>query len=258
MSRTDFFLRSAFGAGPILLGLLLLPPLQGEEPSGQNKAYALLVGVKTFDHSSLGELKYTENDAEELAKLLDRPGSPFQGPVRVLTSTGGKKNAADKPTAANIRTALRELTGKRTKEETVLVALASHGLELVVAPPGPRGRLSRLEGDSSPDDRIYPFFCPSDAQLEGTDYATGHNERLINLNDLILDTLGKCGAGTNLLLMDACREHAKLPASRAERQLQASSRRGGRHVQLQERTAGLRRSAFEARCLLPLCFEGIE
>lgn len=217
MLRPDFFVRSAFGAVPILFGLFLAAPLQGDEAARQNKAYALLVGVQSFDHSSLGELRYTENDVEELAKLLDRSGSPFHGRVRVLTSTRGRKNGADKPTAANIRTALRELTGKRTKEEMVLVALASHGLELVVAPPGAnsRGRLSRLEGDSSPDDRIYPFFCPCDAQLEGTDYATGHNERLINLNDLILVTLGKCGAGTKLLLMDACREHAKLPASRA-------------------------------------------
>jgi formylglycine-generating enzyme required for sulfatase activity len=197
---------------------LFLPlPLQGEEATEKAKGYALLIGVSTFDHSSLPALKYTENDVEELAKLLDKPGSRFHGRVRVLTSSRGKKTAADKPTAANIRKALRELTGGRTRQETILVALTSHGLELVVSPPGARARgLTRPEGESSPDDRIYPFFCPSDANdFDRTDYTTGNNERLINLNDLILDKLGKCGAGTKLLMMDACREHKKLPAARS-------------------------------------------
>jgi formylglycine-generating enzyme required for sulfatase activity len=217
MSRTGRFVRLASCAVVALSALFGLLPLQGDEAAGQGKAYALLVGVSTFDHSRLSELRYTENDVEELAILLDRPGSPFQGRVRVLTSARGKKLAADAPTAANIQTALRELTGKRTRGETVLVALASHGVELVLSPPDARSRggLSRREGELSPDDRIYPFFCPSDAQFEGTDYATGTNERLINLNSLLIDTLGKSGAGTKLLLMDACREHEKLPAARS-------------------------------------------
>src|SRR4051812_35530447 len=37
---------------------------------------------------------WTENDVEELAKLLDRPGSPFHKNVRVLTCTRGEKNKA--------------------------------------------------------------------------------------------------------------------------------------------------------------------
>ncbi len=194
--------------------------LQGEKDGKKppSKAYALLIGVKTFDRSGLDELKYTENDVEELGRLLDRPGSPFHGRVRVLTSSRGSKTAADKPTAANIRKALQELTGRRTREETVLVALASHGVELMVPPPGAGARRStRPEGEASPDDCIYPFFCPSDAQfdVDGTDYATGYNEHLINIKDLMLETLGKCGAGAKLLLMDACREHKKLPASRS-------------------------------------------
>lgn len=197
----------------LMLGL----SLHGANAAAQGSAHALLIGVKTFDHASLRELRYTENDVEELATLLDRPGSPFRGQVRVLTSTRGAKAARDMPTAANIRKALQELSSKRTRRETVLVALASHGIELVVAPPGAgsRGRSSRLEGESTPGDHIYPFFCPKDAQFEGTDHATGYNERLINLNELILDTLGKCGAGTKLLLMDACREHERVDASRS-------------------------------------------
>jgi formylglycine-generating enzyme required for sulfatase activity len=223
MSRIGLFVRSACRAVVALPGLFLLLPLQGDEAAEQRKAYALLIGVKTFDHIG-PPLQFTENDVEELAKLLDKPGSPFRGlrpdgktkRVRVLTSTRGKKTDADKPTAANILRELEELIGKRTSNEMVLVALASHGIRLAVSPPGAgtRGGLTRPHGETSPDARIYPFFCPSDAQLEGTEYATGKNEHLINLDGLI-DKLGKCDAGKKLLLVDACRSLQQMPAARS-------------------------------------------
>src|SRR5215475_3642519 len=51
----------------IVLGMFL--PSWSDEPKG--KSYALLVGVKDYgERSTLGPLKYTENDAEELAKVL--------------------------------------------------------------------------------------------------------------------------------------------------------------------------------------------
>lgn len=217
MLRTDHLIRPVKGVVVGILVFFVLLLARGDEGKELEpaKAYALLVGVRSFDHVRLPSLQFTENDVEKLAEALDQPGSPFHRRVRVLTCTRGAKNPADRPTAVNIRAELRTLTGKRTKHETVLVALASHGVELVVPPPEgkPRGGLTRPEADSSAEtkDRIYPFFCPTDADLVGTDYHTGQNERLINLDGLIGD-LGKCGAGTKLLLMDACREHTKAPA----------------------------------------------
>jgi formylglycine-generating enzyme required for sulfatase activity len=227
MSRTLLCVRLSVSAALALAGLLVLWPSSGKEAADQSKAYALLIGVKTFDQGMryrLRPLGFTENDVEDLAKVLDTPGSPFHGlrpdgktpRIRVLTSTRGGKSAGDKPTAANIRKELQDLTSERRRTETVLVVVASHGFELVVSPPGAGGRggLARGEGEAAPDDRIYPFFCPSDAQLDGTDYATGDNQHLINLDKLYIDTLGKCGAGTKLLVVDACRKLDKVPAAR--------------------------------------------
>jgi uncharacterized caspase-like protein len=75
----------------------------------------------------------------------------------------------------------------------MLLALAGHGATLEVRDP---------DGKGTP--KGYPYFCPSDASLLGTNYSTGHSAKLINPNDLF-DDLGKCDAGTKLVLMDACR-----------------------------------------------------
>lgn len=215
MFRTDFFVRSVSCAVLILPGLVLLLPLQGDEAPVQAKGYALLVGVNEFDKGKfhkdliLKNLDFCENDVEELKKLLDRPGSRFHGNVRLLTCTLGKKDASKMPTAKNIRDGVTWLTTGRKPDEMILVALASHGFEQ----PMPQTRnVERKFEDTDPlaptatKDRSIPFFCPSDAQWEGTNWKTRRNEHLINLKEGLLQELGKkCNAGVKLLLMDACR-----------------------------------------------------
>lgn len=39
----------------------------------KGKRYALLVGVKSYDHRKLTDLKFTENDVEELSAVLETP-----------------------------------------------------------------------------------------------------------------------------------------------------------------------------------------
>ena len=90
----------------VLSGLLVwlgfAVPGWTETPKG--KSYALLVGVRDYGgRSTLGPLKYTQNDVEALARVLQRPGSPFRGNVRVLTSTRGNKDRKAAPSAENIR-----------------------------------------------------------------------------------------------------------------------------------------------------------
>ncbi|MFO0927027.1 MAG: caspase family protein [Gemmataceae bacterium] len=184
---------------PSVADLLNTPPDNPKpRPAATGRSHALLVGVREYEHDTLDELQYTENDVEKLAELLDRPGSPFAGNVRVLTTSRGQRNPADRPTAANIRRELDRLTADRTRTETVLLALAGHGVQLLVADPA-----------GTEADRSHSFFCPADAQLTGVNYATGRHPRLINLRDA-LTQLGDCGAGARLVLVDACRNELKV------------------------------------------------
>src|SRR5207237_146700 len=76
----------------LLVVLALEAPARSEAPRG--KKYALLVGVTEYQRDTFTTLKYTENDVERLARLLNRPGSGF-AQVRVLTVSRGKKNSKD-------------------------------------------------------------------------------------------------------------------------------------------------------------------
>jgi hypothetical protein len=145
--------------------------------------FALLVGVKDYDHTRLPNLKHTENDVEDLAAILGAAGSGFQQ-VTLLTGARGKDQPLRRPTARNIQTALKELVRGRTRHDLVLVALAGHGVQLTVK--GSDGK-EREEG----------FFCPCDAQLNDL-------SSLLGLNALFRE-LDECGAGVKLLLVDACR-----------------------------------------------------
>jgi uncharacterized caspase-like protein len=180
------------GKSPVLLAKASLPRPVGDDTGvkrsrpvlpkfagmGKGKKYALLVGVREYEHAKLPNLRYTDNDMEDLGRILEQPGSGF-AQVRLLTTTRGKVRPADAPTAANIRTALATLLRKPIKHDLVLLALAGHGVKATV-----RGR------DEA-------FFCPSDARP--TDPAS-----MLNFRDLFRD-LGDSGAGANLLLVDACR-----------------------------------------------------
>jgi tetratricopeptide (TPR) repeat protein len=154
-----------------------LPAVERVLPGGK---CALLVGVRDYDSSKLAPLLYTENDVEELGKVLGGPESGFVQ-VRLLTSSRGKKKAGDAPTAQGIRAALKELLAGRKRGDVVLVALAGHGLS--------------LRDEKSGKDESY--FCPADAQMND-------QGSLVGLTDLF-GQLDACGAGVKLLLVDACR-----------------------------------------------------
>jgi hypothetical protein len=173
-------------------GIEVLSATQKDVPSGHK--FALLVGVTEYKGSALTALKYTENDAEELAKVLKKSG--FE--VRVLTNARGKTKKDDAPTAANVKKAITDLLLNRGKDDTVLIALAGHGAEVEV--DDPNGKLQSKK---------YPVFCPYDADLNSVKYETGQSAYLISLNDLFA-RLGRCGAGNKLVLLDACRQELKL------------------------------------------------
>jgi uncharacterized caspase-like protein len=161
----------------------LLASSSAQTPRG--KKYALVVGVRSYDSFKLRKLDYTENDAEDLARELSKRAG-FS--VRVLTTTRGEKDTSDLPTAAHLRKEIKALLARKKRDDTVLVALAGHGIQGSVK-----------EGGKEKDES---FFCPSDAQFND-------NDTLISLSKLFSD-LSDCGAGVKLLLVDACRNDPKL------------------------------------------------
>src|SRR5262245_56259685 len=70
--------------------LVLIALLSESLPAqAQGKKYALVVGVSEYDSSTFVNLKYTENDAEQLAAVLKKAG---YDEVVVLTTARGKKD----------------------------------------------------------------------------------------------------------------------------------------------------------------------
>jgi uncharacterized caspase-like protein len=166
-----------------VLGAALVLPLAAESEKPRGKKYALLVGVNSYEHARLPNLKYAENDVTELAKVLRAKTAGFARVV-LLTTAAGKKSARARPTGKNIRAELKTILARRTRRDTVLVGFCGHGV-----------RVKGKGKDSKEKDE--GFFCPSDAQLN--DPAT-----LIGLGQLFKD-LDLSGAGVKLLLVDACR-----------------------------------------------------
>jgi sulfatase modifying factor 1 len=140
------------------------------------RRFALLIGVKDYKGTGLSSLKYTENDAHDLADVLRRGG--FRRVV--VLSQRAAFEGKDKelfPTAANIRLHLRSILEDRKPGDTVLVSFSGHGAHL--------------------KKRETLFFCPEGAKLD--DPAT-----LVSLDD-VYAALKASKAGVRVLFADACR-----------------------------------------------------
>jgi uncharacterized caspase-like protein len=165
-------------SGAVLLGLALSG--QTRPPAG--KKFALLVGVREYDSGKFDSLRFTENDAEDLARVLHKQAG-FT--VRVLTTGRGEKRKADAPTTANVRKEIDRLLAGKRPVDLVLVALAGHGVEFTTKTRG------KVKGKTE------SYFCPADAQLND-------RESMISTDRLYAD-LEASRAGVKLLLVDACR-----------------------------------------------------
>jgi formylglycine-generating enzyme required for sulfatase activity len=160
---------------PVLLVFVLaalLLPVWGQAASG--KKYALLVGVNRYHHPKLKPLQYAENDATALADVLGKAG------YEVVVLTGAARPKGLRPTKANIEARLRQVLRKCRPGDTVVVALAGHGLHF-----------------AGKDDS---YFCPSDARPFGDE-----TDSLVSLKKVYAE-LEKSFAGVKLLLVDACRD----------------------------------------------------
>jgi formylglycine-generating enzyme required for sulfatase activity len=161
---------------PAVVAFAIALPLLGQTGKAKPGKYAVLVGINQYDHRKLGRLKYAENDAVALGKLLK--GAGYE--VLLLTPGEGARDAKRKPTKANIEARLKEVLRKCGRGDTVLVALAGHGLHF--------------------DGQDDSFFCPVDARP-----FKDETDTLLSLTK-VYSELDKSFAAVKLLLVDACRD----------------------------------------------------
>src|SRR5262249_5283125 len=143
------------------------------------RRFALLVGINQYDNRLLENLQFAERDVQALAEILKRGYE-----VRLLLGSASR-DSQQAATKASLERAIKKLVDLQLrKTDTVLVALAGHGEQIAV----------RKDTGPSQDE---PFFLPKDA-------VPGEPASMLNLSDLI-EKLGVRGGGTNLLLIDVCR-----------------------------------------------------
>ena len=157
--------------------------LFGQQCRAQGKKYALVVGVEKYNPAQLTSLQYAEDDADALGESLQRLG--FDVIVMTRQSDIPERVPAF---ADDILTQLKRRVRGRSTDDTVLVALSGHGVQ--------------LKGDkASPDGTKETYFCPERADLR-------NKSTLLAMSD-VMEVLKQCNAGRKLLLVDACRNEVE-------------------------------------------------
>ena len=180
--------------------VLMLPSLVGRAVGGEDyspasgKSYALLVAGADYDPKELQPLKYTQHDILGLYEALVDSGCGKEHIV--LMHDRQSKNYL--PESRKIRTQLDLLLSRLEPNDSLVVALAGHGIQFT--------------------DDEHNYFCPVDAQLQ--DKGT-----LISLDE-VYSQMQKCRANRKLLLVDACRNdpQSALARSRTEVKLKSVTR----------------------------------
>jgi hypothetical protein len=160
------------------------PSLAARERRGDR--YALLIAVRDYHKvSGLRPLAYTQNDVNTMADILRHAGYRPENVV-VMTESCAPKAPDLLPERNKILKQLSVILRDRKASDTVLVAVAGHGVYL--------------------NDRKESCFCPLDARLD--DHTT-----LVSMKD-VYSQLDSCSAGIKLLFYDACRNTPLRSASR--------------------------------------------
>src|SRR5208337_4036888 len=153
---------------------------------------ALLVGVNNYEKRGFADLKWPENDVDELAAELRQMG--FEKVV-VMKGSLAEDNPL-KATSENIPRRLNELLRGIGKQDIVWVSLSGHGQQITIV----RDDKTTVETD---------FFCPVDA-------VDGDPTTMLAIDKLTDDILRSRG-GRNLVLIDACRDNPEEGRNRSIR-----------------------------------------
>src|SRR3954447_20738596 len=144
-------------------------------PASHGDTYAFLVGVSEYESKDeLKELRFATDDVIAFGGVLRNSGVPIKN---IVMMHDRQSNPRFRPVAKKILREFHLLLATLEPEDSLIVALAGHGVELGAA------------GDS--------YFLPADAELK--DPTT-----LINIKS-IKDEIEQSQAGRKLLLVDACR-----------------------------------------------------
>jgi formylglycine-generating enzyme required for sulfatase activity len=151
--------------------------------------YAFLVGVGKYSTRELRELQYAESDVRALYYALREKGY-HPDHIVVLSASAGAKDPRYFPIRKNILDEFDLLIRTLSEQDSLLVALAGHGVQ--------------FEGEKD------TYFCPADTDL-------GNRETLISLEKLYADLDLRCKATNKVLLVDACRNDPQTALSRSSR-----------------------------------------
>ncbi|MEZ6109373.1 MAG: caspase family protein, partial [Pirellulaceae bacterium] len=172
-----------------------------DEPTRPGRNHALIIGVSDYSPRQFSSLPHAEEDATDLADVLTRAGYI----VTLMTETraagdSSLRGLAPKHDFIEDQLDLLLASEDLTERDTVIIALAGHGLKLIE------------DVDGNEVEHLY--FCPADANKR----VGGRNDgdALVELPDLternrlisvasIIQRLANCKAGQKLLLADICR-----------------------------------------------------
>ncbi len=141
---------------------------------------AVVIGVGSYEHSSIPKLRYAVPDAEAIYQVLVGPAGFKKENVLLLTDRG-----ALKPTLRNIKSALGTFLARSAqKNDMVLIFFAGHG--------APEADVRGLERDG-----LAKYLIPSDADPSDL-YATALSM------DEIHTVFGRIEAERLIMFVDAC------------------------------------------------------
>lgn len=153
--------------------------------------YALLAGVKNYEHPSLNGLKFPEDDVTALAKLLREQGYT----VDLLLGKAATKAA--------IEAKLKAFKRRGMNSGVLFVGLSGHGME--TTDPTTKSEKS--------------YFCPFDTVMQavrdakgrivpgndGKEIYTADTESLVSIDDVLI-ALNESKAAHRVIVADCCRD----------------------------------------------------
>jgi formylglycine-generating enzyme required for sulfatase activity len=167
-----------------VIAVATLLSLSAVTRAGEN--YAFLVAAGNYDKKELNPLKYSCADVIRFRDALVQAGVKEENIV-VMHDGEPRLPARYLPEAKKIREELALLLAQLEKDDSLIVALAGHGVQ--------------FEGERR------SYFCPADARL-------AERETLIALDE-IYQQIDECAATRKLLLVDACRNDPQSELSRS-------------------------------------------
>jgi WD40 repeat protein len=193
----------------MLVGLAVATPKawsqEGFAEGARGKRRAFLVACQNYPRSVLNPLRFTHNDVLSFKEALLHTAFAEEDIVLLYDRDEPKQEEKFLPKAANIAAQFQTFLKDVGEEDTLIVALAGHGVRLKQEEPksGSGGNGGTPPGNAN---AANDYFCPIDANLRD-------RNTLINLARMYKQ-LKDCPAKHKLLLVDACREDPFANATR--------------------------------------------